>query len=52
MKLRGMYCKYANLTRAEIEKYVLPFIPENKRGFKSRFDMTVSIEREAEHPIS
>ena len=34
-----MYCKYANLTRVEIEKYILPFIPENKRGFKSRFDM-------------
>ncbi|MFT4203265.1 MAG: IS5 family transposase [Chitinophagaceae bacterium] len=34
-----MYCKYANLTKDEIEKWVLPFIPKNNRGFASRFEM-------------
>jgi transposase len=34
-----MYCKYANLPKVEIESCVLPFIPSNKRGFCSRFDM-------------
>jgi|GEM_PF-7109778 len=34
-----MYCKYANLTKVEIESCVLPFIPVNRRGFGSRFDM-------------
>ena len=33
-----MYCKYANLTKGEIGNCILPFIPENKRGFKSRFN--------------
>ena len=35
-----MYCKYANLTKVEIENCVLPFIPTNKRGFKSSFLMS------------
>lgn len=35
-----MYCKYANVTKGEIEIYVLPFIPRNKRGFTSRFAMS------------
>jgi transposase len=34
-----MYCKYTNLTKVEIESCILPFLPVNKRGFKSRFDM-------------
>jgi transposase len=34
-----MYCKYANLTKAEIENCILPFIPKNKRGFKCRFNI-------------
>jgi transposase len=32
-----MHCKYANITKVEIENCVLPFIPKNKRGFSSRF---------------
>jgi transposase len=35
-----MYCKYANLTKVEIESCVLPFIPLNKRGFASRFSVS------------
>ena len=34
-----MNCKYVNLTKVEIESYVLPFLPKNKRGFSSEFDM-------------
>ena len=34
-----MNCKYTNLTKAEIEKLILPFLALNQRGFKSRFDM-------------
>jgi len=34
-----MHCKYANVTKAEIENCVLPFIPKNKRGFSSRFSV-------------
>ena len=34
-----MYCKYVKVTKEEIEKCVLPFIPKNKRGFSSRFNM-------------
>lgn len=34
-----MYCKYANLTKEEIENCVLPFIPGNRRGFKCRFNL-------------
>ncbi len=33
-----MNCKYTNLTKVEIENLILPFIPENKRGFKSSFN--------------
>jgi len=33
-----MYCKYANVTKVEMEEYILPFIPKNKRGFSCRFD--------------
>ncbi len=34
-----MSCKYANLTKVEIEKCILPFVPKNRRGFPSRFSM-------------
>jgi Putative transposase of IS4/5 family (DUF4096) len=34
-----MNCKYANLQKDEIEKLILPFIPVNKRGFPSRFNV-------------
>ncbi len=34
-----MYCKYANVTKDEIEYCILPFIPKNKRGFASRFSV-------------
>ena len=34
-----MYCKYAKLTKEEIEGCILPFIPKNKRGFPSRFEV-------------
>ena len=33
-----MDCKFANLTKAQIQTFVLPFLPQNKRGFASRFD--------------
>ena len=33
-----MNCKLANVTKVEIENYVLPFIPKNKRGFTSKVD--------------
>lgn len=33
-----MHCKYANLTKVELENCILPFIPRNKRGFSSRFN--------------
>lgn len=33
-----MDCKLANITKVEIENYVLPFIPKNKRGFTSKVD--------------
>lgn len=33
-----MNCKYTNLSKDEIEKCILPFIPGNKRGFPSGFD--------------
>ena len=33
-----MNCSLAKLTKEELEKCVLPFIPKNKRGFPSRFD--------------
>lgn len=35
----AMYCKYANVTKAEIESCIIPFLPVGQRGFKSRFDM-------------
>lgn len=35
-----MYCKYANLTKEEIEICILPFIPKNRRGFSSSFSMS------------
>jgi len=35
-----MNCKYANLTKEQIENCILPFIPKNKRGFSSKFEMT------------
>lgn len=34
-----MNCKYTNLTKVEIEQLILPFIPKNKRGFTSKFNM-------------
>ena len=34
-----MNCLFAKLTKVEIANCVLPFIPKNKRGFSSRFDM-------------
>ena len=34
-----MNCKYTNLTKVEIEQLILPFIPKNKRGFSSKFNM-------------
>ena len=33
-----MNCKFANITKDELEKYVLPFIPKNKRGFSSKVE--------------
>jgi len=33
-----MDCKLANITKVEIENYVLPFIPKNKRGFASKVE--------------
>ena len=35
-----MNCKYTNLQKELIENCVLCFIPKNKRGFSSRFEMT------------
>lgn len=34
-----MNCKYTNLQKELIENCILCFIPKNKRGFSSRFDM-------------
>ena len=34
-----MNCKYTNLQKELIEKCVLCFIPKNKRGFSSQFEM-------------
>ena len=34
-----MNCKYINLQKELIENCVLCFIPKNKRGFTSGFDM-------------
>jgi len=34
-----MNCLLAKLTKVELENCVLPFIPKNKRGFSSRFNM-------------
>jgi transposase len=34
-----MNCSLANLTKVDIEKCILPFIPKNKRGFTSKFSM-------------
>ena len=39
-----MSCKYANLTKEEIEKCILPFIPPNRWGFSSRFSMVYIIK--------
>lgn len=38
-----MNCKFTNLTQVEIEKYFLPFIPKNKRGFTSKICPTYII---------
>jgi transposase len=35
-----MNCLLANLTKVEIETCILPFIPKNKRGFTSQFEMS------------
>ena len=35
-----MNCKYTNLQKEEIENMVIPFIPINKRGFPSGFNMS------------
>lgn len=35
-----MNCKYLKLTKEELIQYIFPFIPKNKRGFTSKFDMT------------
>lgn len=37
-KLNKMNCQLANITKVELEKYVLPFIPKNKRGFSSKVE--------------
>ncbi len=34
-----MNCKFANITKNQIQELILPFIPKNKRGFSSGFDM-------------
>lgn len=34
-----MNCKYTNLQKDLIENCILPFIPKNKSGFTSRFEM-------------
>lgn len=33
-----MNCLLAKITKSEIEKCILPFIPKNKRGFSSQFE--------------
>lgn len=35
-----MNCSFAKLTKDELDKCILPFIPKNKRGFSSRFEVT------------
>jgi len=35
-----MNCKYTKLTKVQIEELILPFIPTNRRGFKTRFDLS------------
>ncbi|MFV0531796.1 MAG: IS5 family transposase [Flavobacteriales bacterium] len=35
-----MNCKYTNLQKEQIENCILCFIPKNKRGFSSSFDMS------------
>ena len=34
-----MNSKYANITKNEIEKLILPFVPKNRRGFPPRVDL-------------
>ena len=33
-----MNCSLAKITKVELESYILPFIPKNKRGFSSGFN--------------
>jgi transposase len=35
-----MNSKYANLTKNQIEKLILPLVPANRRGFPSKVDLT------------
>ncbi|MDR2511080.1 MAG: hypothetical protein LBC89_01155 [Bacteroidales bacterium] len=34
-----MKSKFAKITKNEIQKYILPFIPKNKRGFTPKVDL-------------
>lgn len=40
-----MNCKYTNLEKELIENSILCFIPKNKRGFPSRFEMVDVFKR-------
>jgi transposase len=39
-----MKSKFANITKSQIEIYILPFIPKNKRGFPPKIDLTEVIQ--------
>jgi len=34
-----MNCKFANITKNQIQELILPFIPKNRRVFSCGFDM-------------
>ena len=36
--------KYAKVTKNQIEQCILPLIPENKRGFSCRFDLSEIVQ--------
>jgi hypothetical protein len=35
-----MTSKFAKITKNEIETYILPFLPKNKRGFAPKVDLS------------
>ena len=39
-----MNSKYAKVTKNQIEKSILPFVPKNKRGFPPKVDLAETVQ--------